>query len=61
MSTVQVERVISMFYYRRAARTLARQSYPGHPLLVSLKRDEHFLNMDFETCVLKVIALCTRA
>ena len=50
-----------MFYYRRAARTLARQSYPGHPLLVSLKRDEHFLNMDFETCVLQVTALCTRA
>ena len=46
-----------MFYYRRAARTLARQTYTSHPLLVSLKRDERFLNMDFETCVLQVPAL----
>ena len=45
------KRMISMFYYSRAARTreLSRQMYPDTP-----QPDQHFLGRDFETCVLQV-------
>ena len=51
MVMMQVERMISMFYYSRAARTreLSRQMYPDTP-----QPDQYFLRRDFETCVLQV-------
>ena len=51
---LQVERVISFFYYRRAGWNIVERklAFPDEPL-----PDPAFLRKDFENCVLEVIMM----